>query len=63
MLETIDILMRTRGAYYMLGACVVAIVVFTTAAKQPERRCRRCRELNRPMARYCAHCGQALFKP
>jgi len=39
------------------------LVLFTTAAKSPNRPCPRCRTVNRPMARYCAHCGHQLDKP
>ena len=60
MLETIDILMNTRVLYYGIGVFVVLLVVFTTAAKKPNPHCPRCKEINRPMARYCAHCGQPL---
>jgi hypothetical protein len=53
-------LLATRSGSFLFGAIVVAIVVFTTAAKSPAPRCRRCREFNRPNARFCAHCGRRL---
>ncbi|MEE9296063.1 MAG: hypothetical protein V3W34_14030 [Phycisphaerae bacterium] len=56
------VFMQSRGFYYLLGAMVVAVVIFTTSGKRPERCCPRCRQLSRPNARYCAHCGQQLFK-
>jgi len=39
----------------------VAVIVFLgTCARKTARRCPRCKELNRPHARFCAHCGQRL---
>ncbi len=62
MFDPLDLLMFSRSSYYLLGVFVVAFVIFTTAAKRPSPRCPRCREINRPMACYCAHCGQSLGK-
>ena len=62
MLELAEILLRSRGTLLVIGF-VVALVVFITGAKRPSPRCPRCQEVNRPMARYCGHCGHALFKP
>lgn len=39
---------------------VVAIVVLATSFRQPARRCRRCQEINRPHAIFCAQCGGRL---
>ncbi len=59
--EVFHTLMQSRGFYYLFGVMVVAFIVFTTAARHPEPTCSRCRQVNRPNARYCAHCGQPLF--
>ncbi len=50
----------SRSAYYLLGAFVVTLAVFTTAARKPAPRCPKCTEHNRPMARFCANCGHPL---
>lgn len=60
MFDPSDVLMLSRSSYYLLGVFVVVFVIFTTAAKRPGRRCRRCQEVNRPMARFCAQCGKPL---
>lgn len=40
---------------------VVAVAVFlATCTRRPQRRCRRCQEINRPHAIYCAQCGVRL---
>lgn len=60
MWDVADILAMRSGVYYLLGVFVVTLVVFITAARNPNPRCKRCREVNRPMAKFCAHCGQRL---
>ncbi len=62
MFESMDVLLQSRGTYYVIGVFVVALAVFATAARSPTPRCSRCHEVNRPMARFCAHCGQPLKK-
>lgn len=62
MFEIIDILRTSRGFYYAVGVGVVLLVLFATAAKSPSPQCPRCKEINRPMAIYCAHCGNRLDK-
>jgi hypothetical protein len=62
MLDLNDIVMLDRGTYYLIGAFIVAVVVFVTAARRPNPQCKRCREHNRPNAKYCAYCGQRLAK-
>ncbi len=40
---------------------VVAVIAFlATCTRRSSRQCRRCKEINRPYARFCAHCGQRL---
>ncbi|MCH8966805.1 MAG: hypothetical protein IID43_03935 [Planctomycetes bacterium] len=39
---------------------VVVIVLLATSTRQPARRCRRCQEINRPHAIFCAQCGARL---
>lgn len=60
MTELADILAMRSATYYWIGVFVVSLVVFVTAARNPNPRCRRCKELNRPMAMYCAQCGHKL---
>ncbi len=43
-------------------AVVAAVVMWATAARKPGRRCKRCQELNRDHAVYCAQCGEKLSK-
>ncbi len=42
---------------------VAALVMAMAAARRPHRRCNRCHLINRPPARYCAHCGARLNVP
>ncbi|MHC4063098.1 MAG: zinc-ribbon domain-containing protein [Planctomycetota bacterium] len=42
---------------------VVGVFVVLGLARKPHRRCPRCQTLNRPPARYCAHCGARLNVP
>ena len=63
MFEIIESLMHSRIMFYGVGVGVVLLVLFTTAARSPSPQCPRCREINRPMARFCAHCGHKLDKP
>ncbi|MBI4716890.1 MAG: hypothetical protein HY763_03730 [Planctomycetes bacterium] len=45
----------------LLFITVVAVIVFlATSTRGAPRRCRRCRELNRPQAVFCAQCGVRL---
>ena len=62
MLKFFDILLYSRGFYYLLGVGVVLWVLFATAAKTPSPLCPSCRQANRTMARYCAHCGHQIDK-
>lgn len=62
MFEFLNSFLHSRAGYYLIGAAVVLLIVFTTAAKSPNPRCPRCGEFNRPMARFCAHCGNSLAK-
>ena len=57
-----ETLLWSRGFYYLLGVFVVVFALFATAAKSPTPRCPRCKTVNRPMARFCAHCGNPLGK-
>ena len=41
---------------------VVIMVVLATSSNKVARRCRRCGEVNREAAVYCAQCGSHLFK-
>ncbi len=61
MFELVEMLLRSRGALLVI-VFVIVLVVFTTGGRRPSPRCPRCQDVNRPMARYCAHCGQQLFK-
>lgn len=61
--QYVELLMFSRGAFYLLGVIVVCLVIFTTAAKSPRQQCPHCREINRPDARFCAQCGHKLVKP
>ncbi len=58
--EMRNLLAFSRGTFYLLGAFVVTLAVFTTAARNPTPQCPKCKERNRPMARFCAHCGHRL---
>ncbi len=56
--------------FFLIGpdriVCVVVVVAFLiamVAARRPHRRCNRCHLINRPPARYCAHCGARLNVP
>ncbi len=60
LLAELPAMLASRGSAYMFGALIVATVVFTTSARKPTPRCRNCREINRPNARFCAHCGHRL---
>ena len=62
MVRFFESVLHSGTMLYVLGAVVVALVLFATAAKSPNPQCPRCKEVNRPMARYCAHCGNPLFK-
>jgi len=42
---------------------VVAVFFGMSLLRRPHRRCPRCQQLNRPPARYCAHCGTRLNVP
>ena len=57
-----DILLLSNGQ----AVCVFFVVAAFLAlglARKPHRRCARCQTLNRPPARYCAHCGARLSVP
>lgn len=62
LLQSFYFLSRSRGFYYVLGAMVVAVVIFTTSGTRPERRCSHCQQLARPNAKFCAHCGREFSK-
>lgn len=62
MFSLFEMLLYSRGLHYLLGVFVVVFVLFATAARSPTPRCRRCKNVNRPMARYCSHCGNPLIK-
>ena len=51
---------QSQLVYYALGVIVVTLVIFSTSARTPNPQCPRCQKINRPMARYCAHCGRKL---
>ena len=46
----------------LIVGVVVAVVMWATSARKPGRRCKRCQELNRDRAVYCAQCGEKLQK-
>lgn len=48
-----------RGQLFIL-VTIAVIVFFATSKRGPGHRCRRCRELNRPQAIFCAQCGLRL---
>lgn len=62
LLQSLYLFSRSRGFYYLLGAMVVAVVIFTTSSTRPEHRCSSCQQPARPNATFCAHCGQQLDK-
>jgi hypothetical protein len=48
------------GGNLLCVIVVVGLVLLATSTRRSARRCRRCQEINRPHAIYCAQCGAKL---
>jgi len=51
------------NAKFLCVVFVVASFVAVGLCRRPNRACPRCHTINRPPARYCAHCGARLNRP
>ena len=63
MLSTLPLLaFRLTGLEIGVIVVVVLFALWVASARKPGRRCKRCQELNREHALYCAQCGEKLFR-
>lgn len=53
-------LLASRGGDVACFVLVIGAALLAISCRRTDLRCSRCQEINRPQARFCAHCGQPL---